>query len=93
MTALKPWAGTRFIGWRGIRHAVSQPAHCRNNSTTTKVAEEDFNELEPQSTTTTLPEAEIIKSFDPIATSRRRKRQLPASRYGSVLTQDDETAI
>lgn len=93
MTALKPWAGTRFIGLRGIRHAVSQPAHCRNNSTTTKVAEEDFIELESQSTTTPLPEAEIIRSFDPVATSRRRKRQLPSSRYGNVLPQNDETVI
>ena len=85
MTALNRWVGTRFVGLRGIRRAVPQSAHCRNNSAnSTRLAEDDFNELEPQSTMTPLPETEIIKVFDPIATSRGRKRQLPSSRSGSV---------
>ena len=94
MTALKTWSGTRFVGLRGMRRAVSHSAHYRNNSTgSTELAEEDFNELEPQSTMTPLPETEKIRSFDPIATSRGRKRQLPSSRFESLLPQNNETVI
>ncbi|KAI9837478.1 MAG: hypothetical protein M1819_007126 [Sarea resinae] len=53
-----------------------------SNSAPAASAAADIEDLEPSSSLTTpAASEEIIKSFDPVAVSRQRKRQLPASRY------------
>lgn len=64
---------------------------CRSyasDAKTSDIVAKDLQDLETESgfTSGPLPDESVIKQFDPIARSRRRKTQLPASRYVHITT-------
>ncbi|KAI9805127.1 MAG: hypothetical protein M1825_000961 [Sarcosagium campestre] len=58
------------------------PSRNSSGSSSTQISEQDLSDLEPSSSfTAPIPNASKAASFDPVARSRARSRELPRSRY------------
>ena len=81
MRRLSKHADAGSTQFTGILSAIYRSRHCRRNlATLAKDTERDLNEMEPLSIPEQDPENELVQSFNPLARSRGRKRQLPPSR-------------